>query len=443
MKRHVLLLLFVVGCVISGAGRPMAAAQDDDQQIDALLQRVAEMLRTGDGDGYAALLDDTADRVRGADFATLAFGRGVTRSVLKERSREELLAALPGTFRLTVDAFAEFGDRARVATWQLDLRKNDENQWRIVDQAPLSVVDNLYRLSVNPAKQYEARNFVLKAEDLELTLTEGSVFVIEAGQSVTGLVLLGRGNMRFHPPSDAEKGQVKIFAGAQALETQFETAYVRVGAMELHGDMTQLKARPVDPRDLRRAQDVFRDESINSFVVELSDVTTDTWSLLPMDGDFLSDVATRRFGTLSSPRQRGSRRHFVFDRAQTDHLCARPRRSSKEHGGSTREDELADYDILDHDIDLSVDPDRQWLEGQSTLRLVIRAPWVSHLTIKLADTLARVKSVVSDELGWLFNLRVKNQDSLFVNLPGAPRREITLRIASRQAESADRLIARR
>jgi hypothetical protein len=432
MKRQILVILFVVGSIISGAGRPMAAAQDDDQQIDALLQRVAEMLRTGDGDGYLALLDETADRVRGADFATLSFGRGVTRSVVKERSREELLAALPGTFRLTVDSFAEFGDRARVATWQMDLRKNDAGEWRIVDQAPLSVVENLYRLSVNSEKQFEARNFILKAEDLELTLTEGSVFVIDAGQSITGLVLLGRGSMRFHPPSDTEKGQVKIFAGAETLDTQFETAYVRLGAMELHGDLTQLKARPVDQRDLRRAQQVFRDQSINSYVVELSDVTPDTWSLLPMNGDFLSDVATRRFGTLTYSRSTVEAEDIsVFERARKRTISIySSAQKLKEHGGSYNEDELSDYDILDHDIDLSVDPERQSVEGQSTLRLVVRAPWVSHLTIKLADTLA-VKSVVSDELGWLFSLRVKNQNSLFVNLPGGAARDtaITLRIA--------------
>ena len=381
MKRTRCLALLVVGSLSAGAGGPVAAAQDDDQQISALLQRVGELLRAGDGNGYVALLDESADQVCAADFAALEFAPGVTRAVIKERGREELQGALPGTYRLTVDAFAEFGARGRVATWQIDLRKNDEGRWRVIDQAPLSVVDNLYRLSVNPAKQFNARNFTLRAEDLEMTLAEGSVFVIDTDQGSTGLILLGRGDMRFHPPSDTEKGQVKIFAGAETLESRFETAYVRVGDLKLHGDLAQLTARAVDPRELKRAEQVFRDESGKSFVVELDDLTPDTWSLLPPDGDFLAEVRTRRFGTLTYSRSGVEAEDIsVFDRehkrtisvyASADKLAA--------HGGSYNEDDLSDYDILDHDIDLSVDPERQWIEGQATLRLAIRAPFVNHI----------------------------------------------------------------
>ena len=59
-------------------------------------------------------------------------------------------------------------------------------------------VENLYRLSVTPSKQFDARRFKVSAEDFELTLEKGSVFTVETDQGVTGLVLLGSGE-DYHP----------------------------------------------------------------------------------------------------------------------------------------------------------------------------------------------------------------------------------------------------
>ena len=69
------------------------------------------------------------------------------------------------------------------------------------------------------------------SEDLELTLVDGTVFVVETNQGVTGLVLLGHGEMSFHPAPDTEKGQVRIFAGTETLESRFDAAFVRLGTL--------------------------------------------------------------------------------------------------------------------------------------------------------------------------------------------------------------------
>ena len=72
-----------------------------------------------------------------------------------------------------------------------------------------------------------------RAEDLELTLIEGSVFTRRhrSGRHRPGAAS-GRGEMRFSPTPDTEKGQVRIFAGAETLESRFDAAYIRVGDVE-------------------------------------------------------------------------------------------------------------------------------------------------------------------------------------------------------------------
>ena len=74
------------------------------------------------------------------------------------------------------------------------------------------------------------------------------MFVSEVDRGVTALVLLGRGTMSFHPEPATEKGQVKIFAGSETLDTAFDAAFVRINP----SDFEQLAASPQLRRRPRR-----------------------------------------------------------------------------------------------------------------------------------------------------------------------------------------------
>jgi hypothetical protein len=105
--------------------------------------------------------------------------------------------------------------------------------------------------------------------------------------------------VNFHPTPDTEKGQVRIFCGADALETKFEAAYIRVNPYDVAAlvEPSQLTAVAPDARELRRAQEIFREDSQNSFLIDLGDLSRDSWSLLPGSGDFVAEIgraATRR-----------------------------------------------------------------------------------------------------------------------------------------------------
>ena len=87
-----------------------------------------------------------------------------------------------------------------------------------------------------------------------------------------------------------------------------------------------------------------------------------------------------------------------------------------QRGPSYNEDDLVDYDILDYDIDVAATPDRQWIDGRAHIRLKVRSFVLGTLTFRLADPLV-VQSIVSYQFGRLFGIRVKNQNTLVVNLP--------------------------
>ncbi|HEX7138333.1 MAG TPA: M1 family aminopeptidase, partial [Vicinamibacterales bacterium] len=283
-------------------------------------------------------------------------------------------------------------------------------------------------------------------EDLDLTLSAGSVFVAEVDLGVTGLVLSGKGTLRFHPDPVTEKGQVKIFCGNEVLESTFDTVFVRLNPSDYDTlvKSSSLEPRPIDQRELRRAQDLFREDSVKSFLVDLGDLSRDAWTLLPGSSDFLAEMHTRKYDTLTYARSGTEAEDItVFDRKRHRNISVYPSKAKiATHGRFYNEDDLVDYDVLDYDIDVASFPDRQWIEGRARLFVKVRSYVINTLTLKLADAL-QVRSIVSPELGRLFGVRIKNQNTVILNLPATLMKDTTFTVsvtyAGRlEAQAADR-----
>ena len=403
---------------------PLAQNAQAADGVRVLMQRLERTVQAGDAAAYAALLSETADRTAARDFATTELAAGATRVVIREREREPLAGTLPGNgYRLSVDVFTEFGNRARNSTWRLDVKRiGDERDesWRIADQRRLTLIENLHRLSLDRAKQFEARDLTIAVEDLDLALAEGSAFVSEVDEGTTGVVLLGRGEIRFHPAPDVEKGQLKIFGGSETLRTRFDAAFIRVNPANLDALVRsdRLTPRGVDPRDFKRADELFREDVPKSYAVDLSDLSRDLWSLVPAPGDFLAEIHTPRYDTLTYARSTSEPEDIsFFDRKRHRNIAVyASKQALARHGRSYSEDELTAYDVLGYDLDVAVSPERQWIEGRARVQLRVRAPAIASLTLRLASSLT-VRSIVSDQFGRLFAVRVRDQNAVIVNLP--------------------------
>ena len=412
------------------------SAQDtSDDGISPFLVRLERVVQQADPAAYNALLIESADRLRGARFIDTELIRGMTRAVIQERARGPLDATPPGDgYNIVVDVFQEYGDRARVSTWWLDLIRDrnarTDGPWLIADQGRISSVEELYRLSLNPAMQFTARNLEFRDEDLTLTLPDGSVFMADTDQGTTALVLVGRGNMSFHPAPATEKSQVKIFAGADGIETRFDAAYLRFnpGDFDRLISSGQLASRPVDQNDFRAADRIFRKDFRKSYSLELGDLTRDTWSFMPRPRDLVAEIHTRRFDTLTYSRSSSSREDItLFDRDRHKTIAAYSSPLNERKDVPLGREDVADIEVWHYDIDVSATPERRWIEGRARLSIRVGANAISSLTLRLAEPLV-VQSVVSDEYGRLFHMRLKDQGSVVVSLPATLSRgaELTL-----------------
>jgi hypothetical protein len=424
---------------VSAGGPPvhaqaaLPAAQPD--AISMFVHELEPIIQHADVPAFLALVASSADRSRAVSFSSFEFPPGAVRVVVQERDR----APLPGSpvgagYRLTLEIFADHVSTARISTWQLDIiRGAAENEWRIANEDRVTSVESLYRMTLNPTKQFNARDLTISSEGLDLTLAEGSVFVSDVDLGVTAMVLVGRGEMHFHPAPPSEKGQVKIFCGAETLDTRFDAAYIRINPGDFNSlvDSAHLTPRAVDPKEFRHADEIFHEESPRSFLLDLGDLSREPWTLLPPSGDFLAEIRTRRFDTLTYARSAAEPEDVtLFDRKRQKNISIYPSPQKIARRGSPfySEDDQADYDVLHYDIDLAYAPDRQWFDARARLRLKVRATGLSTLTMRLADSLV-VQSIASDRFGRLFGIRVRNQHTMVISLPATVMRDTELTIA--------------
>jgi hypothetical protein len=427
-------LLFVLSH--AGGAQPLDDGVGATGGYDALIENLEAAMVAGDPAAYVALASPSADRDSAARFANEQVRPDVDRVTATPRFETALDDHAEGDgYRVTVELFIESGPRGRLETWQLDVVREDAARgWRILDQDAVDSIDNLRHLRLSPTTQYAADDLVVTGEDLTLTLDEGSAFVAETENGVTALVLLGEGVMRFTPQPEAERRQVEIFSGREALEADFEAAFVRLhpDAFRTRVSTGALRPRGVDRGTLRDARAVLDEFVPLSFTLDLSDVSDRVWSLPPGRGDFLAEVRTDDHGTLTYAHSvRQPEDISLFEREANRIISLYPSaRKRATRGRYFGDDDSVSLDVLDYEISASVEPlgftqqrpraPREYVEcriaGTTRLAARVKGLPITSFSLRLADELA-VRSVTSNEYGPLLFFRMNGQDNLVINLP--------------------------
>jgi hypothetical protein len=397
-----------------------APAQPGLGGIDRLVTAIERAAAAGDPAALIALSRVVVQPSAFDEFVQSMTVPKATHSAVKERDRAPLDS---GRVRLILETLTDRDAEGRVATWRVDVEPIGpaDDEWRIVYVERLGVISGLYRLALDATTEYDVKNLVIRAPDLTLSLPAGQAFLSKTSEGTTALVLLGRGRLEFSPKAEAERGQVRIFSGAEVLKADFDVIFVRVPPGEFTSRVAaeSLKPRPVDAGHLRRASQVFETYVPKSFQLDLDDLSSARWSLTPSYNDFVAEIVTTRYGTLTYARANSEPEDIsFFDRRRHRNIAVYP--SEEKLATRSRffsEDERLDYDVTRYDIEASFTPDRLWIDGTARLSIHSRASYFSTLTLRLADSLV-VRSVTSPQFGRLLHLRVVGQNNVLVGFPG-------------------------
>ena len=415
---------FLIACALSCATAVHAQPRSAGDPVDAVVRRLERVLTSGDTAAFPALFDASVSEEKVTRHSLDFFYPNAVRIALFERNRSPLEGVPAGDgFRVVVEFFMETKGQARIVTAGLDIKRprgGDADSWRISGIDEISSIDGLYKLRLNTAMPQSVRNLELRAEDVIIAMQDGLLFRVECDKGVTGIVLVGRGELRFSPAPATERGQLRIFSGTDSLNAAFETAYIRLQPGEYANQVATATLTDTSPdaAAARRAQDVFRRESPRSFGVDVGDMSKDAWHLLPTGDDFLAEVDTRRFDTLTYLRS-GQQAEDVslFRRSDRKTITLYPSVAKLAARGRFYSDDASrEYDVLDYAVTASVEPQRQSIRARARLSVRIRASALPTMYVRLADSLA-VSSVSSVEYGRLLHLRLDGQNMIAVNMP--------------------------
>ena len=415
--------LALLACLLLATVAPQPAAPGTDG-IDRLIAALQTAIESGNAAAVQALARPDASAPPLAEFADSLTADRPTSAVVKERDRAALAG---GRARLLIEVLVESAGQGRVSTWRIDAAprsapSSPTDRWEIAQVEKLTVVGGLYQLALDGKTEYDVRNLVVQEPDLTLTIPSGHAFVAHAQGGPTALVILGKGKAVFSPRPAAERGQVRAFAGSETLATDFETLFLRLNpamyAARVPADA--FTPRTLNARELRKASQLFDTLLPLSFQIDLGDLSTARWSLIPAGSDTVVEIGTRKYGTLTYAQAAGEPEDIsLFDRRRKKNIAVYASEAKlAARGRFYSEDDDAEFDVRHYDLRASFSPERLWVEAVARVSLTTRSPLSGTLTLRLADSLV-VRSISSPMFGRLLHLRIVGQNSVLVGFPSS------------------------
>ena len=315
--------------------------------------------------------------------------------------------------------------RGRLEEWRYRFEQGPGG-WAVTAREPLGRIDGLVHLSLDP-QPYQAAGLVLRLEDFDLEMRRGALFTSPPSLGPTLLLFVGEGTAHVRPQPEAERAQLRQFAGRPELSAAVGAALVRIHPADLHRVLAPARLTP-DPAGARyvgAARRFYAEQVDRSFLLD-ANLPGSPWWLLPGLGDASVTFRTRRHGTLTYALSSGEPESVsLFDRARRRQILLYP------SGGATTdygEDAGREFDLLHEDLNVRFEPGRQAIVGEATLRLRLLG---ANSTIRLRlDGDLRVESVRSAVAGDLLFFRVRHQNTVMVSLGAlaASTDEITLTV---------------
>jgi hypothetical protein len=391
-------------------GLPVLSAEGAPATADELVERLGNAWFARDFEGYLALWDLDSPEQRDAEAAAVREAFATDETELRVLGRPRPLS---GTSRWAADVqiFTATEPRAKVQNWRLHLERRG-TRWAFVEKEAGAAVDGLVHLPLD-AEAWRVRGVLLRLEDFELRMEDGSLFTTSPAVGPTALVFVGRGRVRFSPRPAAEGEQLRQFSGASQLDRAVKWAFVRLhpGDFGRLLDTTRLEPDPAAGRRRAEALKRWNERASRSFMID-ADLPRSPWWLYPNEGDALVDFPWKGKRVLTYVVAGGEAEDVnLFERDRGAKICSYP---SAGRPARTRGAPPGDVDVLHHSLIARFDPSRLLLSAVDTLRLRLLSP-ISTLRLRLHDDF-QVSSVSSEDGGSLLFLRVREQGSLVVSL---------------------------
>jgi len=417
----------LISCLLLAA-RPALPAEDGWTEATSRLAAAWNDRKLG---AYLALFDAATPAALSAERQDVApfFESDACRFDL-QRS-----ASAGGGGARTIDALC-FCVREPVG-WLTYLRfqmEHRRSRWRVVARESRGEVSGLIHLELGEVGS-RADGRRLRFEDFELEMRHGFLFPTVEEGGPNALVFVGDGRVHFRPRLPGERQQLRLYCGHEELSEDVHRALIRIHPADLERVLSppDLEPDPRAARRLRRARQVLERHAETAYAIDGGLPRAPWWTQSPRGGAVV--IFETRRGPLTYAVTSQPESISLFDRERQVQIALYP---AADQPAEYSEDVANDVDVRHHDLRLTVDPSREWVEAVDRLRLHLLSP---RATIRLRlDGQLTVHSVTSAAGTPQAHFRVGGQNLLLVSLDpelrAQPEVDLTVRYSGRLLPAA-------
>jgi hypothetical protein len=292
--------------------------------------------------------------------------------------------------RLYLQALFQNSYSVAIETWHLSLIKVN-GQWLIEKKTELGSLSLMYKIEIPSERAERVRSIEVKHEDIRLSFKDAIVFYDNIPGIETGLLILGKGHVRFSPSDPGEKHQLDLIYKKSFLEDEIKYAYLRFSN---HFFQKNIRIVKNPDEESFRASDLDRDKAYSLFSKHYSQSFTIVNSLnkelltsLPQEEEAVFDFEGKKLGDFTYIYSPFAAEEINLYRPKDDKII---NLYSPYEGGGEKKLFISFVDMFEvksYKIDIDFRPKQSYISGKAKVEVESKVDSLERIMLKLNSKL--------------------------------------------------------
>jgi len=288
--------------------------------------------------------------------------------------------------RVYLQALFQNSYSVAMETWRLSLIKVN-GQWLIEKKTELGRVSIMYKIKIPSERAERVRSIEVEHEDIKLSFKDAIVFYDNIPGLETGLLILGKGHLRFSPSDPGEKHQLDLIYKKSFLEDEIKYAYLRFSDYFFQRNIRIVK-NPDEERfrastlDSDKAYSLFSKHYSRSFTIENS-LNKELLTSLPQGEEAVFNFEAKKLGDLTYIYSPFTAEEINLYRQKDDKII---NLYSPHEGGREKKIFISFvemFEVKSYKIEIDFKPKQFYISGKAKVEVESKVDSLERIMLKL------------------------------------------------------------
>ena len=303
-----------------------------------------------------------------------------------------------------------------IETWHLILRRM-EDLWQIQKKNIIGNISSLYMIQIPSTRSEKVTSIEIEHEDITLKFKNALLFYDNIPQLETGLIIIGKGEVRFSPSNPVEQHQLNLLYGKDFIKDELTYAYLRFSDQFFRNNIKIVRSpgdRDYQPtsEDRNGARSIFSRHYPRSFTVENS-LNKKLLSTLPQGEETIIAFKGIKKGIFTYIYSPFSEEEVNLFRWKDEKIINLYSPDSGEEGKRLFLSFVRMFEVKNYQIDVNFEPEQSFLSGKARIEVEPKVDSLDRLKFKLNSKL-RILRIIDEEGRSLFFSQDRLRETLYV-----------------------------